>query len=211
MSITYRLLPRFDFDESKSIIREAAAALPNGAEILDQRGWDGLLEHFLGEGQFGPDRYNLSSSKRLYYRLKPFLPRSAVRLVRKGYRSFQENGFPLNWPIEERFVKFIKRVYTNIGNLKTENSIQDSGKRDSETVTRQIKKMHGYEKGHSNIVERKTDNVQYSVGKRNSKIVNRQASNAQGYPVPGSVSLDGSSDVFVDLVGLVRFMARVGE
>ena len=95
--------------------------MPNGAEILDQKGWIGFLEHYLGEGQFGPDRYNLSASKRLYYQLKPFLPRSAVRLVRKGYRQFQEDGFLLGWPIEDRFVKFLKQMFMTISKLAINN------------------------------------------------------------------------------------------
>jgi hypothetical protein len=119
--VKYSLLPDLDFDQSKTIIREAAATLPNGVEILDQNGWNGFLEHYLGEGQFGPDRYNLSASKRLYYQLKPLLPRSAVRLVRKGYRQFQEDGFPLNWPIEKRFVEFLKNIYKQKSHLSMIN------------------------------------------------------------------------------------------
>ena len=64
----------------------------------------------------------LSASKRLYYQLKPFLPRSAVRLVRKGYRQFQEDGFPLGWPIEDRFVKFLNTVYKTNSKLAINNN-----------------------------------------------------------------------------------------
>jgi len=121
VNIIYRFFPDVDFDHSKPIIREAAALLPEGVETLDQKGWNGFLEHYLGEGQFGRERYNLSASKRLYYQLKPFLPRAAVRLVRKSYRQFQENGFPLNWPIEDRFVKFLKQMFENISKLAINN------------------------------------------------------------------------------------------
>jgi len=121
LPVSYRIFPDIPFDQSKTIIREAAALLPEGVETLDQKGWNGFLEHYLGEGQFGPERYNLSSSKRSYYQLKPLLPRSAVRLLRKGYRQFQEDGFPLNWPIEDRFVKFLNTVYKANSKLAINN------------------------------------------------------------------------------------------
>ena len=44
-------------------------------------GIDSMLELVLGEGQFGPERWRLSPAKRLYYALKPLLPR---RLKQKG-------------------------------------------------------------------------------------------------------------------------------
>ena len=130
MSVAYRFFPDVDFDHSKPIIREAAALLPGGVETLDQKGWNGFLEHYLGEGQFGPDRYNLSASKRLYYQLKPLLPRAAVRWVRKGYRQFQENGFPLNWPIEDRFVKFLNTLYKTNSKLSINNDQLSMGSSD---------------------------------------------------------------------------------
>lgn len=117
MTVTYRLLPEIRFDKWEAALLEAADILPGGPEVLNQKGWDGFLEHYFGEGQFGPERYNLSATKRLYYQLKPFLPRSLVRLARRNYRAHQENNFPLNWPIEPRFVRFLHQVFEKLSSL----------------------------------------------------------------------------------------------
>lgn len=70
--------------------------------------WDGLMEYILGEGQFGPDRYRLSATKRLYYRLRPWLPRPLTAVLRRQYHSAQDTaGFPLGWPVEERYARFM--------------------------------------------------------------------------------------------------------
>jgi peptidoglycan/xylan/chitin deacetylase (PgdA/CDA1 family) len=114
LTVTYRLLPNFNFDELKPVLLEAADILPGGPEVLKSKGWDGFLEYYLGEGQFGPERYNLSGAKHLYYQLKPILPRSLVRMARRNYRAHQENNFPLNWPIEPRFVRFLHQVFEKL-------------------------------------------------------------------------------------------------
>jgi peptidoglycan/xylan/chitin deacetylase (PgdA/CDA1 family) len=92
----------------------AADLVPGGPGVLAQSGWSGLMEHVLGEAQFGAGRYDLSLSRRLYYRLKPFLPRAATNLLRRGYRNRQETGFPLDWPVEDRFVRFLHRVLSGL-------------------------------------------------------------------------------------------------
>ncbi len=92
----------------------AADLVPGGPGVLGQSGWIGLMEHILGEAQFGAGRYDLSLSRRLYYRLKPFLPRAATTLLRRGYRNRQETDFPLDWPVEDRFVRFLHRVLSGL-------------------------------------------------------------------------------------------------
>ena len=72
------------------------------------------MEHVLGEAQFGADRYDLSWSRRLYYRLKPLLPRAATTLLRRRYRRRQETEFPLQWPVEDRFVRFLHSVLSSL-------------------------------------------------------------------------------------------------
>ena len=71
----------------------------------------------LGEGQFGPDHWTLSRSRRLYYRLKPLIPRPARVAMRRlvQARSTPEPvGVPvqggLGWPVEERYVRFLWAV-----------------------------------------------------------------------------------------------------
>jgi peptidoglycan/xylan/chitin deacetylase (PgdA/CDA1 family) len=92
----------------------AASLLPGGPDAVAQNGWDGLMDHVLGEAEFGIDRYNLSWSRRLYYRLKPFLPRAATTPLRRRYRRRQETEFPLAWPVEDRFVRFLHRVLSSL-------------------------------------------------------------------------------------------------
>lgn len=67
---------------------------------------DGILELVLGEGQFGPERWRLSPAKRLYYALKPALPRQLTRILRRFYGGATREAFPLGWPVEDRYVRF---------------------------------------------------------------------------------------------------------
>jgi peptidoglycan/xylan/chitin deacetylase (PgdA/CDA1 family) len=67
---------------------------------------DDLWAFVLGEAQFGPDHWRLSSAKRLYYRLKPLLPRFVTCLMRQFYHLFTQADFELGWPIEERYADF---------------------------------------------------------------------------------------------------------
>ena len=78
--------------------------LPESSDI------DSALEWTLGEGQFGSDRYQLGFSRRAYYQLKPFLPRTLTRLLRQKYDSLNRKDFLLNWPLEDRFVQFLWEV-----------------------------------------------------------------------------------------------------
>lgn len=133
MPITYYLLPNTYFVEWEIAVREAADILPGGPEVLKSKGWDGFLEYYIGEGQFGPERYNLNGAKRLYYQLKPILPRSLVRMARRNYRAHQENNFPLNWPIEPRLVKFVRNILEKNSKLSTINDQLSSVNSDSES------------------------------------------------------------------------------
>ena len=63
-----------------------------------------VLEVVLGEGQFGPDHWQLSSLKKMYYTLKPFLPRPLTRWMRRFYGTPKHK---LSWPIEDRYVHFL--------------------------------------------------------------------------------------------------------
>jgi hypothetical protein len=76
------------------------AARPFGDDI------ERLLFLTLGEGQFGPRHWQLSAPKRLYYLLKPALPRWSTRLARRAYRRSAGSPFPLGWPNEPRYAQF---------------------------------------------------------------------------------------------------------
>jgi peptidoglycan/xylan/chitin deacetylase (PgdA/CDA1 family) len=86
--------------------RRAAAALPylartSGDEI------EPLLAATLGEGQFGPRHWRLSPLRRLYYLMKPLIPRRIALRGRRLSRSAAQRAFPLGWPIEDRYRQFL--------------------------------------------------------------------------------------------------------
>lgn len=85
-------------------IQSAATILPTGARGADL---DTILERTLGEGQFGPDHWDLSFARRAYYRLKPVLPRSLTKRLRRLQRSAAAGDSPLGWPVEPRYAQFM--------------------------------------------------------------------------------------------------------
>ena len=88
-----------------SAIQTAALQLPEGVR---QRGDDlkALLFLTLGEGQFGAKHWRLGSALRLYYALKPLLPRWSTRWLRRLRSPWTDPRFRLGWPIEDRYVRF---------------------------------------------------------------------------------------------------------
>jgi hypothetical protein len=77
-----------------------------------------LMELTLGEGQFGAKRWRLSNNKRLYYLLKPYIPRQFIRFLRSKGVS-KDAHYPLRFPIEDRYIRFLRetarRVLVNRG------------------------------------------------------------------------------------------------
>ncbi len=53
-----------------------------------------ILPRVLGEATYGPKRWQLSAAKRLYYQVKPLLPRALRTFGRQHYRQSQEAQFP---------------------------------------------------------------------------------------------------------------------
>lgn len=86
----------------ETAIQQALPAL--GLSAIDL---DSALQLSLGEGQFGPDHWQFSLAKRVYYQIKPLLPRSLTRIMRKAYSGAIEASFPLGWPVEERYALFL--------------------------------------------------------------------------------------------------------
>ncbi len=82
-----------------------ALKLPVSAHDLD-----GLLAMVLGEGQFGPDHWRLTPAVQAYYLLKPMLPRSITRQLRRLRQVSAHTNFPLGWPVEERYARFLWEV-----------------------------------------------------------------------------------------------------
>jgi len=67
---------------------------------------DELLASTLGEGRFGSDHWRLSQPKRLYYLIKPLLPRFVIRMLRRYYTNPLDQKIKADWPVDSRYVLF---------------------------------------------------------------------------------------------------------
>jgi peptidoglycan/xylan/chitin deacetylase (PgdA/CDA1 family) len=99
----WRCLVNVTEEQWQAAIHAATPALPMPCR---HRSVEALLEAVLGEGQFGDRHWTLGPVKRLYYMLKPFLPHSLRCRLRRFYGIPTQAGFPLGWPIEDRYVRF---------------------------------------------------------------------------------------------------------
>ena len=75
---------------------------------------DQLLALGLGEGQFGPHHWRLSFPRRVYYRVKPFLPRPLICRLRRIHSGSAPHDFALGWPIEDRYARFLWEVMSGV-------------------------------------------------------------------------------------------------
>lgn len=91
-------------EQWEDAVSSTAKILPEGAQADDL---DAVLERTLGEGQFGENHWDLSFARKTYYRLKPFVPRSVTRSLRRRLRSAAVSDSPLHWPIESRYAQFM--------------------------------------------------------------------------------------------------------
>jgi hypothetical protein len=99
----WRCQPELSETQWQAAILRAAPLLGLPSLLKDI---EDLPRAVLGEGQFGPGHWHLSRAKRLYYVLKPILPRSFTQLLRQFYHASPQASFPLGWPIEDRYVRF---------------------------------------------------------------------------------------------------------
>jgi peptidoglycan/xylan/chitin deacetylase (PgdA/CDA1 family) len=83
----------------------AAPVLPPAA-LIGGDGIDSILAQTLGEGQFGPSHWRLGPDKRVYNALKPLLPRTLTRRMKRFYGAVRPEARRLRWPIEDRYVRF---------------------------------------------------------------------------------------------------------
>ena len=98
---------QFQTEYSEEIWDEAIQAALPILEIDFEPGNElSFLADTLGEKQFGSKRYQLSISKRLYYLVKPYLPRLLINQMKNASARTAKNDFRLHWPIEDRFVRF---------------------------------------------------------------------------------------------------------
>lgn len=75
---------------------------------------DSFLELSLGESRFGPNHWRLSFPKRMYYILKPLLPRVLTRFLRQHYHNPKQVAKQISWPIEDHYVKFLWNVLAEV-------------------------------------------------------------------------------------------------
>lgn len=75
---------------------------------------DSFLELTLGESRFGPNHWRLSFPKRMYYILKPLLPRVLTRFLRQHYQNPKQVAKQILWPIEDHYVKFLWNVLAEV-------------------------------------------------------------------------------------------------
>jgi hypothetical protein len=85
---------------------------------------DELLALTLGEAQFGPDHWRLSFPKRSYYLIKPLLPRSLIRILRRHYDNPLSQRVNANWPIDSRYARFQWNVIREMLASTAQNSIK---------------------------------------------------------------------------------------
>lgn len=83
-----------------------------------------LLHLTLGEGQFGPGHWTLSRARRLYYWIKPLLPRTLTRFLRRILQPRHARDFELGWPIEPRYPRFLFDTLKNLLLLSGRQSIE---------------------------------------------------------------------------------------
>ncbi len=86
-------------------VTRAASVLPPAARAAGQS-IEAILKRTLGEGQFGADHWELGRAQRAYNALKPLLPRSWTRRMKRVYGDRRAAGLRLGWPIESRYVDF---------------------------------------------------------------------------------------------------------
>src|ERR1700676_5603633 len=105
--------PHISEAEWASAMQAAASILPRDITSSHENP-EHILSYVLGEEVFGADRWQLSRAKRLYYNVKPLLPRQLGLFLRHGYRRRQEMSFALGWPIEDRYVRFQFHCLQNV-------------------------------------------------------------------------------------------------
>ncbi len=68
----------------------------------------------LGERRFGVGHWRLSLPKRMYYILKPALPRTLTRVLRRLYSRPEKAVADIQWPVEARYAKFLWEIMSQL-------------------------------------------------------------------------------------------------
>jgi len=126
-------------------VEKSVSALNLQKELSDL---DQIYAMTLGEEQFGDDRYDLGSMKRLYYELKPLLPRFVINILKKLNSSMTTDEFLLNWPEEDKYIQFQWETLKNVLDISGKTDLQfmhfwPEGKRFAFTLTHDIESEKG--------------------------------------------------------------------
>ncbi len=103
--------PAIPDDEWSAAIHRALPVLGLPVRPADL---DELTSLILGEGQFGPDHWRLSFPRRVYYEVKPLIPRSIISRLRRIHSGAASHNFALGWPIEDRYARFLWEVMRGV-------------------------------------------------------------------------------------------------
>ena len=128
--------------------RAIQASLPT-LELNSEPGVESnFLSNTVGEGQFGSKRYQLSFSKRLYYLLKPLLPRLLIEQLKTTNARNAQTDFLLRWPVEDRYVRFQWEIIHQLLNLTGERQLVfrhlwPNGKRFALVLTHDVETAQG--------------------------------------------------------------------
>ncbi len=86
-------------------VRAALPLLRLPHDVSDD--WAALPEAILGEGQLGPDHWDLGLARRAYYWLKPLIPANIRRLMRRSTSAGSLKDTRISWPADTRYAAFL--------------------------------------------------------------------------------------------------------
>lgn len=112
--------PPINAQEWQEAIRRAVPQLGLSKDTLSTQE---LLYLSLGEGRFGPDHWSISARLRLYYLLKPALPRTLTKGLRRLYTGGRPETRHEYWPTDPRFAAFQWEVLRQLLAIRDEHSI----------------------------------------------------------------------------------------
>ena len=84
---------------------------------------DSALAWTLGEARFGTEHWSLSLPKRIYYLLKPLLPRVLTRVLRRIYSNPSQADLNIQWPVEPRYVNFLWKTMEQLLKVVPEHEL----------------------------------------------------------------------------------------
>jgi hypothetical protein len=116
----WRCLAEFPAAVWDQAIAESAPILGLGNDVHDI---ETILSKVLGEGQFGAAHWQLGPAKRLYYQVKPWIPRRVTRVLRRWYGGARHGSFPLRWPVEDRYARFQWAVMQRVMTLTDQTEV----------------------------------------------------------------------------------------